>query len=138
VQEDEGKAMDAATDTRLNQTLQVLKQATQDRRTLVVAAADLAHVGPAFGGHPLDERKSAQLEDADQALLAQICSGSAEGFLGEVKRVQDQNNVCGIPPIYLALRLLAPVQGTLLAYNLCPADERNTSQVSVCGVTFTS
>jgi AmmeMemoRadiSam system protein B len=134
----EDAALDAATDAHLNQALQVLKQVTEERRTLVVAAADLAHVGPAFGGPPLDEEKKAQLERADEALLGQICAGSAEGLLAEMRRVEDRYNVCGIPPIYLALSLLEPVQGSLVAYDLCPADERGASQVSVCGVTLYS
>jgi AmmeMemoRadiSam system protein B len=138
VQVDQGTPADAAADAHLNQALQVLKQAIRDRQTLVVAAADLAHVGPAFGGHPLDMGKRAQLQGADEALLAQICAGNAEGFMDEIKKVQDRYNVCGIPPIYLALRLLAPTQGTVSAYDLCPADDRGTSQVSVCGVTFAS
>jgi len=127
---------DAAADDRLNQAVRVLRAATAGRRTLVVAAADLAHVGPAFGGQPLNPMAKAQLRSADDALLAEICAGRAEGFLDEIRKVQDRNHVCGVPPIYLALRLLEPVQGRLTGYDLCPADEQGTSQVSVCGITF--
>jgi hypothetical protein len=49
---------------------------------------------------------------------------------------QDRNNVCGAPPIYLALRALHPVRGDLVAYEHCPADQRGSSAVSVCGVVF--
>jgi AmmeMemoRadiSam system protein B len=132
VQED----ADAAADARLNLALDALQEALQGRRTLVVAAADLAHVGPAFGGHPLNLAGRAQLRVSDEALLAQIRAGNPAGFMEEIRAVQDRNNVCGIPPIYLALRLLEPVQGNLVTYDLCPADEQGTSQVSICGVTF--
>jgi hypothetical protein len=94
----------------------------------------LAHVGPAFGGRPLDVPGRIQVQSADEALLAQVCAGSASGFLDEIRQGEDRYNVCGIPPIYLLLRLLEPVRGSLVAYDLCPADERGTSQVSVCGV----
>ena len=53
-----------------------------------------------------------------------------------VERVQDRNNVCGVPPIYLALRMLGQVQGEQVAYDRCPADEDGTSLVSVCGVVW--
>jgi AmmeMemoRadiSam system protein B len=128
---------DAALDTHLSQALRTLRDAIQGRRTLVVAAADLAHVGPAFGGPPLNADGRAELQAADEALLAQVCAGSAEGFMDEVRRVEDRYNVCGIPPIYLMLRLLEPARGSLVAYDLCPADEQGTSQVSICGVVLT-
>jgi hypothetical protein len=127
---------DAAADDRLNQAVRTLREATAGRRTLVVAAADLAHVGPAFGGQPLDPLTKAHLRSADDALLAEICAGRAEGFLDEIYKVSDRNHVCGVPPIYLALRLLEPVQGRVTGYDLCPADEHGTSLVSVCGITF--
>jgi hypothetical protein len=44
--------------------------------------------------------------------------------------------VCGAIPIYLTMRLLSPVQGERVAYDLCPADEQGTSLVSICGVVF--
>ena len=65
-----------------------------------------------------------------------MCAGDAEGFLAAIKRVQDRNNVCGVPPIYLALRMLGQVQGERVAYDRCPADEDGTSLVSVCGVVW--
>jgi len=138
VQANEDGTADATADARLGQALLVLQEAMQDGKTLIVAAADLAHVGSAFGGQPLDIVGRAQVRSADEALLAQVCVGSATGFLDEIRQVEDRYNVCGIPPIYLALRLLEPVQGSLVAYDLCPADERGTSQVSACGVVLHS
>ena len=63
-----------------------------------------------------------------------MAAGSAEGFFAELKAVEDRNNVCGLPPIYLALRLLGASQGHAVAYDQCPADEQNTSWVSVAGM----
>jgi AmmeMemoRadiSam system protein B len=120
----------------LDALLDALRAATAGRRTLVVASADLAHVGPAFGGRPVDMVGRARLQAADDALLAHICAGDAEGFMDQIRRVDDRNNVCGVTPIYLALRLLAPVTGVPVAYDRCPADERGASLVSICGVQF--
>jgi AmmeMemoRadiSam system protein B len=111
-----------------------LQGALRGRRVLVVAAADLSHVGPAFGGYPVDMAGRARLQAADDALLEHVCAGDVRGFLEAIRRVEERNNVCGVSAIYAALRLLDPVQGELVAYERCPADERGTSFVSVCGV----
>ncbi len=128
----------AAPDDELNldELIAVFKQATAGKRVIVVAAADLAHVGPAFGGQPLDRLGRARLQAADDELIERICAGDAEGFLSAIRRVGDRNGVCGVPPIYVALRLLAPVQGARVAYERCLADEAGTSLVSVCGVVW--
>jgi len=121
-------AMDALLDT--------LGQATAGRRVIVVAAGDLSHVGPAFGGQLQGLVERARLQAADDELIERICAGDARGFFAAIKREGDQRNVCGLPPIYLALRMLSPVQGERVAYDRCPADENDTSLVSVCGVVF--
>jgi AmmeMemoRadiSam system protein B len=120
----------------IDSLVEAFKKTTQGHRVLVIAAADLAHVGPVFGGRPLDMVGRARLQAADEALIDRMRAGDAEGFLAEIQRVEDRNNVCGVPPIYLALRLLQPVQGELVAYDRCPADGYGTSLVSVCGVVF--
>ena len=131
----EGSA-DPATDETFRQAVAVLKPLVDDGRALVVAAADLAHVGPAFGGQPVGLMERAHLKAADDALLAHICTGDADGFFDAIRRVGDRNNVCGLPPIYLMLRLLPGTQGEVVAYDRCPADANGTSLVSICGVTI--
>jgi len=101
---------------------------------LVVAAGDLSHVGPAFGGAPLDLASSAQLQADDDALLAHVIQGDAKGFMDAIRQVHDRNNVCGVSPIYLLLRVLGASRGELVAYDRCPADERGASAVSICGM----
>jgi AmmeMemoRadiSam system protein B len=103
---------------------------------LIVASGDLSHVGPAFGGPPQDWVGRARLQKADDELIERMRAGDAHGFFEAIKWEEDRRNVCGLPPIYLALRVLSPVQGELVAYDRCPADERGTSLVSICGVLF--
>jgi AmmeMemoRadiSam system protein B len=58
--------------------MNVLSQALDGRRVVVVAAADLAHVGPAFGDElAFREEERSDLERADSTLLDAIASGSS-------------------------------------------------------------
>ncbi len=127
---------DPEQDTVIDVLLDTLGKATTGRRVIVVAAGDLSHVGPAFGGQPLGSMERARLQAADDELIEQICAGDARGFFAAIEREGNRRNVCGLPPIYLALRLLSPVQGERVAYHRCPADENGTSLVSVCGIVF--
>jgi AmmeMemoRadiSam system protein B len=127
---------DPAADSILNAFLATLKQQIGGRQVLVVASGDLAHVGPAFGGRPLDARDKAKIRTADDDLLRQMAAGDASGFFSSIKQVRDRNNVCGVAPFYLMLRLLGEVEGSLAAYDQCPADSHDTSLVSVCGMLF--
>ncbi|PKO23101.1 MAG: AmmeMemoRadiSam system protein B [Chloroflexi bacterium HGW-Chloroflexi-1] len=112
------------TDAAIERLVGVLRGVMAGRRAVVVAAGDLAHVGPAFGGQPLDPAGAARLQAADETLIRHMCAGNAEGFFDAIKQVEDRYNVCGAPPIYLALRLLSPVRGRSVAYAHCPADEQ--------------
>jgi hypothetical protein len=103
---------------------------------MVIAAGDLSHVGPAFGGSPLDLIGRARLGAADDELIHLICAGDTEGFFAAIQRVEDRNNVCGAAPIYLTMRMLSPVKGECVAYDRCPADLEGASMVSICGLTF--
>lgn len=120
--------------------LDVLCEQMQSRRVLVVASGDLAHVGPAFRGKPLNESARAALRAADEELLAQMARGDAEGFFQAISAVQDRNNVCGVMPIYLTMKLLERVHGSIAGqvtgYAACPADTDNTSAVTIAGVVF--
>ena len=125
-------------DSQFTKSLAALRAAVADRRVLVVAAADLAHMGPAFGDpQPLDRENKAELEQFDRGLLAAMCQGDTENFLGLLQQSRDKQKVCGLPPIYAALQLLGSTTGRLLDYAQCPADGMGGSVVSVAGVVWT-
>lgn len=113
-----------------------LRESTAGRRVLWVASGDLAHVGPAFNGEPLAAEDKTRLAQADQGVIERLCAGDAEGFYAAIQRVGDQNNICGLSPGYLMLQALGAAEGECLAYRACPADEQDTSVVTVCGVVF--
>ncbi len=135
----EGQA-DPVADPTLDAVLDVLRTATANRRTVVVAAADLAHVGPAFNDlAPIDHIRHAQLQVADEILIETVIDADADAFFNTIAAEGDRRNICGLPPIYLTLRFLSgDARGELTGYDRCPADGQRTSFVSVCGVVFRS
>ncbi len=115
--------------------VEALREMMAERRTLVVAAADLCHAGPAFGDpHGLDFIAKAQVRNHDERLLGAVYDGDAAGFFAQLKAEGDRRNVCGLPPIYLTLRLLDKVSGEPAGYAQCPADPQGLSWVTVAGV----
>ena len=127
-----------ADDPVLNATLGALRAAVAGRRIIVAAAADLAHIGPAFGDpFPIDYVRYLRLQAADEILIQTIVQGDAEGFHQMILREENRRNVCGVAPIYMMLRMLnVATAGQLAGYDRCPADAQNTSFVSICGVVF--
>src|SRR3990170_1219471 len=130
---DEGS--DIGSDEKISRTVGALAKAHGARRTLVVAAADLAHAGPAFGDPlPVDLAESARHTKKDETLMGAICAGDAAGFFRQVKDEGDRRNVCGLAPIYWSLRLLGPARGVVTGYEQCPADSQGKSMASILGI----
>jgi len=123
-----------ADDPVLTSFVPALRSALQGRAAVVVAAGDLAHIGPAFDGRPVDSDGKTQLERDDEQLISTICDGDAEAFFHTIQAEGDRRNICGLPPIYLTLQVLESSRGELTGYDRCPADAGNTSFVSICGV----
>ena len=104
------------------------------RNTLVIAAGDLAHVGPNFGdATPVDGVGRAALAAEDAATMDAICRGDAAGFFELSRAEGDRRRICGLSPIYLMLRLLGPMEGESMGYDQCPADVEGGSLVSIVG-----
>ena len=121
----------------INCFIDTLIKATSGRRTLIVAAGDLAHVGPAFGDiYAIDALERAKLSAADNDLVTAIIKGDAEGVFKLVKQEGDKRRICGLSTIYLAMRLLGETKGELTGYAQCPADQQGASLVSICGIVF--
>ncbi len=76
-------------------------------RVVVVAGADMAHVGPRFGdasAYGEDERR--RLEGADRASLDHAIALDAKGFWKHVTADLEERRVCGLAPIWSLLRTL--------------------------------
>jgi MEMO1 family protein len=88
-------------------------------RTLIVAGADLAHIGPRFGdAKAYGEDQRIALEQTDRTSLAHASGLDAAGFWAHVSADLDQRRVCGLAPIWALLSSIrgSRAQGRLLHY----------------------
>ena len=123
----------------LQDFLEALKDVAAGPRVLVVAAADLSHVGPAFGDlTPLDAQAKEGIHDSDQEWLQVACSGSAPLLADHFRKHGDPTRICGAGPIYHMLSVLQGAKGRVVSYQQCPADQEFGSLVSVAGALFTA
>ena len=121
----------------IGSTIEILKRLTSSQRTVVVAAADLSHVGPVFGDpSPVDIAGRAAMTKQDEELIETMTGGRTDDFFGKIASDGDRRHVCGVPPIYIALSTLCGLKGTPTGYAVCPASEDGTSVVSICGVVY--
>ena len=129
------------TDRDYEQALGVLKQLLEEsarsgQRVVILASADLSHVGPQFGGRRMVTRDLAgEVRDYDLALLERAVAGDHGGFFRWAARSRDRTNVCGLASIYTLLRLLDGRPGKLLAYDQW-IDENRQGLVSFAGLSF--
>ena len=130
------KGDEPSEDESIVNVVRFLRQATKDRNTLVIAAGDLAHIGPAFGDSaPLETIARAKLSAEDSRSMEDIRNGDAAGFFGRSRAESDSRRICGISPIYLMLEFLndKKILGESMGYDQCPADAQGGSVVSIAG-----
>ena len=121
----------------LREALSYLKEVTTEPGVLVVAAGDVSHVGPAFGDPlPLDVSDKARIRSLDQQWLQCACTGRSELLTDYVREHGDHTRICGAAPIHYMLTLLDGIEGRVVAYDQCSADENFGSLVSVAGALF--
>jgi AmmeMemoRadiSam system protein B len=124
-------------DARVDAFLQILGELIAGRRTLFIAGADLAHVGPRFGdADPLGDADRGSLERRDAQTLAACEKGDAAAWFDEIRKERDRRRVCGLPPIFALLEAARPGAGRLAAYAQCPADDNGGSIVSIASLVY--
>jgi AmmeMemoRadiSam system protein B len=107
-------------------------------KVVVVAGADMAHVGPRFGdAAAYDGERRGVLERADRASLEQAASLDGAGFWSHVAADLDERRVCGLAPIWSLLRSIAGsgARGKVLHYEQT-VDEGDGSIVSHAAMGF--
>ncbi len=74
---------------------------------MLLASADLAHVGPRFGGRlPVDRPVMVSVGSKDREMLERVEAGDAEGFFSYVAAEGDARHICGLSPIYATVKVL--------------------------------
>jgi AmmeMemoRadiSam system protein B len=115
----------------------LLKDVAASRPTLVVAAADISHVGPSFGDPaPIDAAGKGTVHASDQEWLEAACSGNSDTLRNHMVEHGDPTRICGATPIYLITAILGEARGLVVDYDQCPADNTFGSLVSIAGAVF--
>lgn len=114
-----------------------LRELVIDEKAIVLAAADLAHVGPRFGdARALDRGARAELEVRDRASIALARAGEAVPFFEHVVEDQTSRRVCGAACVYTLLDALGDrASGRVLYYDQ-NVDPEEGSIVSHTGIAF--
>lgn len=116
---------DPAGHPTVERAVEAVRAAVDDaKKTVVIAAADLAHVGPRFGGPELTTELLADTERSDRAALDLAAARDAAGWYRAVTEGGDPRNTCGLSPIYLTLRALDRGRGHLISYRRCESPDQ--------------
>jgi len=113
--------------------------ASDGRRITLIAAVDLAHIGPRFGDRwRVDRPHQESVGWADQEMLELMLQPDADGYYAQVMRDHDARRICGLTPIYLltALMQLEDRRGHLLKYTQW-VDPDLSSSVTFASAVFT-
>jgi AmmeMemoRadiSam system protein B len=136
--EHQGRGTDPARDAAVTRFVDAMRGVVESRggRAVVVAGADLAHVGPRFGdGRPSAERLS-EVDAMDRESLAHATAPDANAFWSHVAHDLDSRRVCGLAPIWSLLRSLPEgARGELLRYEQT-VDKDDGSLVSHAAVSY--
>jgi AmmeMemoRadiSam system protein B len=128
--EAQGRGKDPSRFADAESFLSALRELVEKRkgRVLLVAGADLAHVGPRFGDpRPYDEDERAGLAKRDRASIDLAIAGDAPAFFADVAADLETRRVCGLGPIYTMLRAMPDrARGELLHYNQCVDPEEGS------------
>lgn len=89
-----------------------------DQDTLVVAGADLSHVGTFFGSPPrLDDDLLDRVRTQDTQALAHVEACDPRAFVAHLTETGNPTNICSAGCIFTLLTALAPRSATKLAYH---------------------
>lgn len=100
---------------------------SDDADTLLVAGADLSHVGREFGDDlELDEPLLAQIETHDRTALAKLVGESPAAFVEALAACGNATRVCSAGCIYALATALGDATPTLLRYHQAVTAEAGT------------
>jgi len=101
-------------------------------RGILLAGADLAHVGVRFGDpEPLSELQLKLLDKKDRATLRSAVLGDAPLFFNSVMEAGDPRRICCLAPIFALLSVLPGARGKILRYEQATDATGTVSYASV-------
>jgi MEMO1 family protein len=136
--EHQAHGTDPAGDGAVEKTMRALRAIIEarDGRAVLVAGADLAHIGPRFGDERPDEAELEALGMNDRDSLSRAAAPDASAFWKHVARDLDTRRVCGLAPIYSLLRALpGGARGEVLHYEQT-VDKDDGSVVSHAAISY--
>jgi AmmeMemoRadiSam system protein B len=136
--EHQAHGTDPARDTAVETMLGALRGIVEARggRAVLVAGADLAHIGPRFGDERPGGPELEALDRNDRDSLSRAIAPDAPAFWSHVARDLETRRVCGLAPIYSLLRALpSGARGDLLHYEQT-VDKDDGSVVSHAAVGY--
>jgi hypothetical protein len=111
---------------------QVLEQ--YGKPYLLVAGADLAHIGAQFGdSYSLDQLTLSRSKSKDEDILDGVKQVDCEHFVAAIRAEQDERRICGLAPIYFQLSLLRACKCNVVSYDQWTD---GASSVSFAGAVF--
>ncbi|MGB2984710.1 MAG: AmmeMemoRadiSam system protein B [Phycisphaerae bacterium] len=111
--------------------------AEDDRDTLIVAGADLSHVGAVFGDkRRLDDAFLEEVREVDARVLNQLTVNDPVAFLSGVAGDDNATRVCSAGCIFALATALPQATGTVLRYHQA-VDQPSQTCVTSAAVVFT-
>ncbi len=105
--------------------------------TLVVAGADLSHVGMAFGDErALDESFLNEVRRLDENAIASLVGGDADGWIRCVATGGNPGRICSVGCVYALATAIPNASATLLGYHQA-VDRSSQTCVTCTAVVFT-
>lgn len=135
--EQQGSGKSPSKSKPVGKVLDAIRKVIDDRNAVVIAGADLAHVGPRFGdARPLDAQERSTLDGTDKDSLERAERVDAEAFWEHVAGDLDTRRVCGLAPMYSLLRVIDPSAKGALKHYEQTIDPEEGSIVSHAAVGF--
>ena len=101
---------------------------------LLIAGADLAHIGAQFGDtYTLDRQTLARSKTKDEEILDGVKQVDGRRFLAAIRAERDGRRICGLAPIFFQLSLLEDSRCELVGYDQWTD---GASSVSFAGAVF--
>jgi len=104
--------------------------------TIVIAGADLSHVGPRFGDDcELDERFLAKVGQKDQSIIDAVLANDAGRFIETLIGDENSTRICSVGCLFGLMTALPGAQAELLRYHQA-IDEPSGTGVTCASIVF--